>query len=243
MSVRRLVAGNWKMNGSRALADSLVGTLAERMAEAKPACRVAVCPPAHLLDAAVAAAAQRVAVGAQDCSPEAGAGAFTGEIAAAMLAEAGCAYVIVGHSERRQRHGEDDALVRRKAESGSAAGLTPIVCVGETLEERSAGKALTVVTQQVRRSLPEGAGPVVVAYEPVWAIGTGRTATGDDIAQMHAAIAEELGARRDAVPLLYGGSVKAGNAGEILATPGVDGALVGGASLTLDDFWAIVEAA
>jgi len=162
-----------------------------------------------------------------------------------MLAEAGCRYVIVGHSERRQRHGEGDDLVRSKTSRALEAGLVPIICVGETLDEREAGNAVARVTGQVRGSLPAeaGAGAVVVAYEPVWAIGTGRTATADDIAEMHAAIGAELGDLRAGVPILYGGSVKSGNAQAILSTAGVDGALVGGASLTLEEFWAIVQAA
>ncbi len=241
----RLVAGNWKMNGARALVAALIGGLAQRMSDAPPRCSVALCPPAHLLERASAAAADRVLIGAQDCSDEAGPGAFTGELSAAMLAEAGCRYVIVGHSERRQRHNESDTLVQAKASRVLEAGLVPIVCVGETLAEREAGNALARVTGQVRGSLPvqARAGALVVAYEPVWAIGTGRTATGADIAEMHAAIASELGEMRAGVPILYGGSVKAENAAEILSTPGVDGALVGGASLTLEAFWAIVEAA
>ncbi len=241
----RLVAGNWKMNGSRALVGEMIGGLAERMSGAPPRCGVAVCPPAHLLEAARAAAGEGVQIGGQDCSDEAGPGAFTGELSAAMLADAGCRYVIVGHSERRQRLGEDDALVRAKAGQALAAGLIPIICVGEVLSEREAGEAVARVTAQVRGSLPDGAkrGAVVVAYEPVWAIGTGLTATGEDIAEMHAAIGRELGDLRQVVPILYGGSVKAKNAGEILSTAGVDGALVGGASLALDEFWAIVAAA
>jgi len=241
----RLVAGNWKMNGGPEMAAELVGALAVRCRERPPACAVAACPPAHLLSAAVSAAAGGLRLGAQDCSDEEGPGAFTGEISAAMLAEIGCHYVIVGHSERRQRHAESDALVRAKAERALSAGLVPIVCIGETLEEREAGRALELVTGQLRASLP-AAPPereIVVAYEPIWAIGTGRTATAEDIERMHRALGEELGARRDATALLYGGSVKPGNAAEILSLAGVDGALVGGASLKLEDFWGIVEAA
>ncbi|MEQ8655415.1 MAG: triose-phosphate isomerase [Kiloniellales bacterium] len=238
-----LVAGNWKMNGSPALVGDLVAGLAKRLGETSVACEVSVCPPAHLLAAAVAEAGSRLAVGGQDCSPEAGPGAFTGEISAEMLAAAGCRHVIVGHSERRERHGETNALVRAKAERALEAGLVPIVCVGETKEQREAGEAIAVVSQQLRESLPEGyrAETAVVAYEPVWAIGTGLTATLDDIAEIHAALGSVMGSNR--TPILYGGSVKPGNAAEILATAGVDGALVGGASLKLDDFWAIVKAA
>ncbi len=239
----RLVAGNWKMNGSLALTQELVAGLARRLVGATPAAVVAVCPPAHLLAAAVAAAGPKLAVGGQDCSDEAGPGAFTGEISAGMLAESGCRYVIVGHSERRERHGESDALVRAKAERSLAAGLIPIVCIGETKDQREAGRAVEVVTGQLSGSLPKGYGAdnVVVAYEPVWAIGTGLTATTADIEEIHAALGGVMAERR--APILYGGSVKAANAAEILSTPGVDGALVGGASLKLDEFWAIVEAA
>ncbi|MEO1192548.1 MAG: triose-phosphate isomerase [Pseudomonadota bacterium] len=249
----RLVAGNWKMNGDRALARDLVSGLAAKAAETPPACALAVCPPAFLLDAVAAAASPAIALGAQDCSDEAGPGAFTGEISASQLAEAGCRYVIVGHSERRQRHGETSALVQAKAARVMEAGLVPIICVGETLETREAGDAQSFVTGQLRDSLPlelaakaseNGEGPaLVVAYEPVWAIGTGRSATTDDIAEMHTALAELLGPLRARTPLLYGGSVKPGNAAEIFATAEVDGALVGGASLTLDAFWGIATAA
>ncbi len=239
----RLVAGNWKMNGSLALAKDLVGGLTRRLSETRVGCAVAVCPPAHLLLPVLAEAGSGLAVGGQDCSDEAGPGAFTGELSSAMLAEAGCRYVIVGHSERRQRHGESNALVRAKAERALEAGLVPIVCIGESREEREAGEAVAVVSRQLRESLPEAyeAEGLVVAYEPVWAIGTGLTATTADIAEIHAALGGIMGARR--APILYGGSVKAANAAEILSTAGVDGALVGGASLKLEEFWAIVAAA
>ncbi len=238
-----LVAGNWKMNGSPALVGDLVCGLAQRLGAGAIACEVSVCPPAHLLSAVVDKAGPRLSVGGQDCSPEAGPGAFTGEISAQMLAEAGCRHVIVGHSERRERHKESNALVRAKAQRALEAGLVPIVCVGETKAEREAGEAIAVVSAQLRESLPEGftAYSVVVAYEPVWAIGTGLTATLDDIAEIHAALGAVMGTNR--TQILYGGSVKPGNAAEILGTAGVDGALVGGASLKLEDFWAIVEAA
>ncbi len=245
----RLVAGNWKMNGSPALMQELVDGLAQRLSEQAVDCNVAVCPPAHLLADAVrvlsfseASAGDGLAIGAQDCSDEAGPGAFTGEISAQMLADCGCRYVIVGHSERRERHGESNALVRAKAERALAAGLTPIVCIGETRAQREVGQAAAVVSTQLSESLPEGydGEMVVVAYEPVWAIGTGLTATTADIAEIHAALGQVMGAKR--APILYGGSVKAANAAEILATAGVDGALVGGASLKPAEFLAIVEA-
>jgi triosephosphate isomerase len=244
----KLVAGNWKMNGDRAMARSLLADLAARQQQSPAACAVAVCPPAHLLPPVVeAAAGRRILVGAQDCSAEAGPGAFTGEISAAMLRATGCDYVIVGHSERRARHGESDALVRAKAGRALDAGLIPIICVGETLAEREAGRAVEVVRRQVAGSLPEAARLqlVVVAYEPVWAIGTGKTATPDDVRAMHAEIRAQLaglGPQVPPVPLLHGGSVKPDNAAELMAQPNVDGALVGGASLKAADFWAIVQA-
>ena len=244
----KLVAGNWKMNGDRAMAAALLAELARRQAETPAACAVAICPPAQLLPlVAEAAAGRRIQVGAQDCSAEAGPGAFTGEISAAMLREAGCDYVIVGHSERRARHGESDALVRDKAERALAARLIPIICVGETLAEREAGEAVAVVRRQVEGSLPAAARlqAVVIAYEPVWAIGTGRNATPADVRAMHGeirALVAGLGPQVPPVPLLYGGSVKPDNAAELLAQPNVDGALVGGASLKAADFWAIVRA-
>ncbi|GAB5469095.1 MAG: triose-phosphate isomerase [Rhodospirillales bacterium] len=241
----RLVAGNWKMNGTSDLARELAAGLAERVAASAPACSVVICPPAPLLGLAQASAAGRVALGGQDCSDEAGPGAFTGEVSARMLADAGCGYVIVGHSERRQRHGEESALVQAKAARALEAGLVPIICVGETLAQREAGQAVEVVSTQVRESLPEAAAAqtVVLAYEPVWAIGSGLTATLADIAEIHRAVGAVLGPIRARTAILYGGSVKPANAREILTTEGVDGALVGGASLKLDDFWGIVAAA
>ncbi len=244
----KLVAGNWKMNGDKAMAQALVADLAARQAAKRAASAVVLCPPAYLLpQVAAAAAGKRLNVGGQDCSAEAGPGAFTGEISATMLRDAGCDYVIVGHSERRARHGESDALVRAKAERALAAGLIPIICVGETLEQRQSGDAVAVVRRQVAGSLPDSARQqvVVIAYEPVWAIGTGKTATPDDVRAMHGEIRAQvagLGPQVPPVPLLYGGSVKPDNAAELMAQPNVDGALVGGASLKAADFWAIVEA-
>ncbi len=203
---------------------------------------ILVCPPATLVAAVAAAlAGSPVATGGQDChaNPK---GAHTGDIAAAMLADAGATYVILGHSERRADHAETDAQVKAKAIAAIAAGLTPIVCVGETLAQREAGQAESVVRNQVTGSLPEGfaAAGGVVAYEPVWAIGTGKTPTEADIAAIHAALRQAVGAT---TRLLYGGSVKPGNAAAILALPDVDGALVGGASLVAEDFLAIARAA
>jgi len=242
-----LIAGNWKMHGlTAALAE--VEALAGMLAGGRPDCTVCLCPPATLL----AAMSQRtkaagIATGGQDCHPAAS-GAHTGDISAAMLADAGARYVIVGHSERRTDHGEDDALVRDKTLAGLAAGLTPIICVGETRAEREAGRAVEVVAGQLAGSVPDAAGEqaVVVAYEPVWAIGTGLTPTGDDIAAMHRAIRERLVARFGgagaAIHILYGGSMKPGNAREILAIADVDGGLVGGASLLAKDFYSIISA-
>ncbi len=244
----KLVAGNWKMNGSPGASDALVAALLERQQATPAAAAVVLCPPAHLLQRVGEALAGTVLqLGAQDCSNEAGPGAFTGEISAAMLQRIGCGYVILGHSERRQRHGESDALVAAKAEQALAAGLIPIVCVGESLAQREAGEAESVVRRQVAQSLPAAAAArlVVLAYEPIWAIGTGRTATPEDVAAMHAAIGQELAGRAanaPRVPILYGGSVKPDNAASLLSTAGVDGALVGGASLKAEDFWGIVSA-
>ncbi|NWG70285.1 MAG: triose-phosphate isomerase [Parvularculaceae bacterium] len=235
--MRKLIAGNWKMNGVSA---SLVE--AERLMAlfefAGP--EIVICPPATL----VAAMAARfrgspLLVGGQDCHAQPS-GAHTGDISAEMLKDAGASYVIVGHSERRQDHGESDAAVRAKAEAGRRAGLAPIVCVGETESERRAGRETEVVGRQLEGSLPRGPGPIVIAYEPVWAIGTGLTPTPEDIAAMHAFIRGRAGG---GVRLLYGGSVKPTNARDILHLPEVNGALVGGASLKAEEFHAIVRAA
>lgn len=249
MTVRRkLIAGNWKMNGSTAMTGDLAGALTAKAAAAAPACDVAVCPPFPFLSAAAAALADSaVALGAQDCAVKVS-GAHTGDVAAEMLADVGCRYVIVGHSERRADHGEGDALVAAKATAARRAGLTAIICVGETEAERVAGRALDVVAGQLAGSIPEGASAedTVIAYEPVWAIGTGKTATPGDVAEMHAHIRGQLVGKiqdADKVRILYGGSVKASNAAELLAVENVDGALVGGASLVAADFWAIVAAA
>ncbi len=245
---RKLIAGNWKMNGLRQSAAALAGALAERARAAGPlGWDPLVCPPATLLGpVGEALAGTAVALGGQDCHP-AQSGAHTGDVSAEMLADAGCRYVIVGHSERRADHGEGDTEVRAKAEAAAAAGLVPIVCVGETAAQRGAGAALQVIEDQVSGSLPAGvAGSnLVIAYEPVWAIGTGQTATPADVAEVHGHIRELLGrllggaGAAKAVRILYGGSVKPDNAAELLAVADVDGALVGGASLKAEDFWAI----
>ena len=232
-----LIAGNWKMNGLRAaLAEvEAVG----RGLDETGGPEVLICPPATLLAPMREAASAGIALGGQDCHAEAS-GAHTGDVSAEMLADAGASYVIVGHSERRADHAETDALVRAKAEAARRAGLTPIVCVGETKQEREGGRAETVVRGQMKGSLPGGRSPLVVAYEPVWAIGTGLTPTEEDIGAMHAALRDATG---PGVRLLYGGSVKPANVAAILALPDVNGALVGGASLKASDFLGIVRAA
>ena len=243
-----LVAGNWKMNGSKA-SRGLIGEIAAGYGEAlRKSVDLLVCPPAVLIPLAVDAAnGTGIAVGGQDCHAKAS-GAHTGDIAAAMLAEAGATYIIVGHSERRTDYAETDAIVKAKAEAALAAGLVGIVCVGETKDEREAGRALAVVEGQVRGSLPAGATAVntVIAYEPVWAIGTGLVPTVADVEAMHADIRRVLGdlvpAEAAGIRILYGGSVKPGNAKELLGVANVDGALVGGASLVAKDFLGIAEA-
>ncbi|HRP11763.1 MAG TPA: triose-phosphate isomerase [Terricaulis sp.] len=247
MAARKpLIAGNWKMHGRRAdLAEA--AALESAAGEALKRLDVLICPPAPYLEAALAAVAGgAVLVGAQDCSPAAADAARTGEVSAGMLADVGAQYVIVGHSERRSLFGETDETVRQKAEAAQAAGLTPIVCVGETQAQRDAGQAGAVVAAQVRASTPAGADRLVVAYEPVWAIGGSRTPTLAEIAEIHSLVRNELisryGAGADGVRVLYGGSVNPKNAGEIFAVDGVDGALVGRAALKAADFSAIIKA-
>jgi triosephosphate isomerase len=238
--MKSLIAGNWKMNGLSA-ASAEIKTLIDKYSGSMPEDRdVLICPPATLVMAfASSFSDEGIEFGGQDCHPKES-GAHTGDVSAAMLADAGAAYVIVGHSERRADHGETDAEVKGKAEAGLNAGLSPIICVGETKEEREAGKALDVVSSQLEGSLPETQSAFVIAYEPVWAIGTGLTPTIEDIAEMHAHI---RGKTRTDIRILYGGSVKPGNAKEILAVDHVNGALVGGASLKADDFYGIISAA
>ena len=245
--VRPLFAGNWKMHGSMREATSLA--LAVQEGATGLGAELLVCPVfLHVPLVAGVLQGGGIAVGAQDCH-RAAKGAHTGDVAAAMLADAGARYVILGHSERRADHAETDAVVRAKAEAAIAAGLTPIVCVGETEAERLAGEAEAVVGRQLAGSIPDGFGAAggVVAYEPVWAIGTGRTPTEADIAAIHTTIRGALSARFGEAGararILYGGSVKPGNAAAILALPHVDGALVGGASLVAADFLAIGRAA
>jgi triosephosphate isomerase len=246
--VRPFVAGNWKMNGlSASLGEIDAMRRAVDAGEAGEA-ELAVCPPATLLaQAAWKLRGSLLALGAQDCAPEPS-GAFTGDISAPMLKDAGAKYVIVGHSERRTLHHETDALVRAKAEAALKAGLIPIICVGETQAEREAGQQAAVVIRQLRRSLPPGqtSDTVVIAYEPVWAIGTGLTPTPGDVAVVHngiRALLTEIGGPSAAkTRLLYGGSVKPSNCQELLTLDNVDGALVGGASLKAADFLAIAAA-
>jgi triosephosphate isomerase len=245
-SRRPLIAGNWKMNGLAKTGLALARDIAARRAAGDPGCDIVLCPPATLVRAvAEAVAGSAVAVGGQDCHAKP-AGAHTGDIAAPMLADAGCRYVILGHSERRQDHQESSEQVRSKVEAALAAGLVAILCVGESAAERDAGVALGVVARQLGASLPAAARPdqVVVAYEPVWAIGTGRTPTLPEIQEMHTHLRDLLSRAMPggaATRLLYGGSMKPDNARPILGQPDVDGGLIGGASLKADDFWAIVQ--
>ena len=248
-TIRPLVAGNWKMNGLTAQLAELQA-LKDRLArEPVSEADVLVCPPATLLaQARWALRGGTTALGAQDCHPLAS-GAHTGDISAEMLANAGASAVIVGHSERRTDHGETDALVRAKAEAAHRAHLTAIICVGETEKERRDGETLEIVKRQLHGSVPKGARATdtVIAYEPVWAIGTGLTPTLEDVAEVHGFIRAELrqllGEREaNRLRILYGGSVKPANAGELLFVPEVNGALVGGASLKADDFYAILAA-
>jgi triosephosphate isomerase len=244
-AIRPLIAGNWKMNGLKAAMTELEAMLAGASGVAAK-CDLLVCPPATLLAAFAGKAkgSKSLTVGAQDCHPKAS-GAHTGDLSAEMLADAGAKAIIVGHSERRADHGESDALVRQKAEAAWRAGLIAIVCIGETREQRDAGKTLDICGTQLKGSLPDGstATNLVVAYEPVWAIGTGLTPTAGDVEQVHRFIRETLTSRfrgeGAAVRILYGGSVKPSNAAELMGVANVNGALVGGASLKAADFLAI----
>lgn len=248
---RPLIAGNWKMNGTLQAGLAELGLLSDRIKATRGLPEIVICPPATLLHPLVLGlaafgVARSVGVGGQDCHAAAK-GAHTGDIAAESLRDVGCAYVIVGHSERRADHGETDAVVQAKAAAAHRAGLVAVVCIGETLAERDGGRTLEVVSRQVAGSVPADATATntVVAYEPVWAIGTGRTPMAGQVAEVHARLRADLVARFGdgaAFRLLYGGSVKASNAAELMAVPDVDGALVGGASLTAEDFWPIVEA-
>ena len=244
----RMVAGNWKMNMLHNEGMAIVNSLAEEMDPmGEIPVDVAVCPPMTLVgEVAAFVAVTRIVVGAQDCSPLEN-GAHTGDISAAMLADIGCACCIVGHSERRTHHGEDDDLVRAKALAVQKNRMTAIICIGETEEQRKAGQTIDVVTRQLEASVPEGAtsGNTVIAYEPVWAIGTGRTPTLEEIGEVHGHIRDELFDRLDydgyGVRILYGGSVNAENAHDIFRVKSVNGALVGGASMDADVFWKIIR--
>lgn len=246
-TARPLIAGNWKMNGL--YSDSLTELrqlIKNTEATGTMACDVLICPPATLLrEMAAASKNTAVDIGGQDCHAN-GKGAHTGDISAQMIAECGATYCIVGHSERRTDHGESDAVIKDKAAAAHGAGLIAIICVGETLAERESGKTLDVISAQLAGSIPveSNSDNTVIAYEPVWAIGTGKTPTPDDVKAVHAHIRQEISGRignSDATRLLYGGSVKASNADELMVIDNVDGALVGGASLKTDDFWPIVR--
>lgn len=246
-SKKKLIAGNWKMNGSLAANEALLKAIVAGLADA--ACDVAVAVPApYLAQVQVLTAGTVVAVAAQDVSKHE-AGAYTGEVSAAMLRDFGARYALVGHSERRQYHGETDAVVAEKAQRALAAGITPIVCVGETLQEREAGQTEAVVKRQLAAVIHLNGhciSEVVVAYEPVWAIGTGRTASPEQAQAVHAVLRAQLAAaseHADRIRLLYGGSMNAANAAELLAQPDIDGGLVGGASLKAPDFLQIIAAA
>ncbi|TVR99588.1 MAG: triose-phosphate isomerase [Rhodospirillales bacterium] len=249
MARRILIAGNWKMNGLQSDGLALASALATHMrGTSDPAFEMLVCPPFTLISKVVdAVAGSGIQVGGQDCHA-AEKGAHTGDTSAWMLKDLGCTYAIVGHSERRTDHGENDATVKAKAEAALAAGLRAIVCIGETLEERDAGKTLDVNRTQLHGSLPAGATAenTVIAYEPVWAIGTGRTATPEQAQEVHAMIRSELVGKlgqgvADAMRVLYGGSMNPKNAKELLAQQDIDGGLIGGASLKADDFWAVAQ--
>ncbi len=248
----KLIVGNWKMIGRKAEAITRCRALAMRAAEAEDnneeTVDVVVCPPFPLVDAVAATlSGSPILVGGQDCAA-ADDGPHTGDVSAGMLADFGCSHVLLGHSERRQTHGEIDLVVGEKAAAALRADMVAVICVGETERERRDGQALSVCARQVAGSLPQGAGGhnVVIAYEPVWAIGTGKTPTASEIAQAHQHIRAQLSRHMgdaEHVPILYGGSVRPDNAIEILSVPNVDGVLVGKASLSVDEFWAIIEAA
>jgi len=238
--MKPLIAGNWKMNGLSASVKEIEKLIGLFDGAAPEDAEVLVCPPATLVGLfATEFSDEGIGIGGQDCHPKTS-GAHTGDISAEMLADAGAGYIIVGHSERRAAYGETDADVRAKAEAVQRAGLTPIICVGETESQRRAGRELDIVGAQLTGSIPPEAKSYVVAYEPVWAIGTGLTPTIDDIGAMHDFI---RGKTRKDVRILYGGSVKPGNAREILSVQNVNGALVGGASLKAEDFASIIKAA
>ncbi|MBC8338988.1 MAG: triose-phosphate isomerase [Rhodospirillales bacterium] len=246
---RPLIAGNWKMNGQKSDGLSLAEALAQRMkAESDPVFDMVVCPPFTLVaDVGNAIADSGIGLGGQDCHTAEN-GAHTGDISATMLSDIGCGFVIVGHSERRTDHGETDLGVKAKAAAAQAAGLCAIICIGETEAERDAGQTFDVVKTQLSGSVPDGstAANTVIAYEPVWAIGTGRTPSLEEVQEVHALIREELTkavgeSHANGTRVLYGGSMKPENARELIALEDVDGGLIGGASLKAEDFWAIAQ--
>ena len=251
--MKKLIAGNWKMNGSLAANEALLTALAQGLSVVKPACEVAICVPAPYLAQVQALRAARpglsaIDLGAQDLSAQAS-GAYTGEVSAAMLQDFACRYVIVGHSERRQYHHESDLTVADKAKAALSCGITPIVCVGETLAEREAGHTEDVVKRQLAAVIHTNGhciSEIVVAYEPVWAIGTGKTASPEEAQAVHAVLRTQLKAASDQsarVKILYGGSMNAANAATLLMQPDIDGGLIGGASLKAADFLTIITAA
>lgn len=246
--MKKLIAGNWKMNGSLAANDALVRELVRGL-DGNAGCTVAVCVPApYLAQVQALRAGTPLELGAQDVSEQAE-GAYTGEVSAAMLKEFGVRYVIIGHSERRQYHGETDAAVADKTKAALAAGITPIVCVGETLAQRDAGRTVDIVKRQMAAVIHTNGhciSEIVIAYEPVWAIGTGKTASPGEAQQVHAVLRAQLKAatpQADRVHILYGGSMNPANAASLLAQPDIDGGLIGGASLKAPDFLQIVRAA
>ncbi len=249
MARKKLIAGNWKMNGRLADGVDLAkGIAAEVKALGKTQCEFLVCPPFTILSAVKKALrGAKVALGAQDCHFNEK-GAHTGDISPLMLTDLGCTYVILGHSERRADHAESNELINKKAVAAHKAGLKAVICIGETLEQRDAGKTIDVCKEQILGSVPDDstAADTVIAYEPVWAIGTGKTPTANDVEEVHAAVrkvlAKKLGkGNANKMRILYGGSVKPGNAKEFLSLPDVDGALIGGASLKVEDFMAIAK--
>jgi len=249
-SRRALVAGNWKMNGLKGSKAEITALLKHwDKANPKPKCDILICPPALILERLkLAANGSRLKFGGQDCHANPS-GAHTGDISAEMFKDAGAAFVIVGHSERRADHNESNDQVQAKAQAVHRAGLIAIICIGETQAERKAGNTIKIVNAQIKGSLPKGvtAKNTVIAYEPVWAIGTGLTPTVQDVEKVHSAIRKQLtklmgGDEADKMRILYGGSVKPANAGELMAASDVDGALVGGASLKAKDFWGIIQA-
>lgn len=243
---QKLIVANWKMNGTQEFSRDLAADLAERWFASPPLHQIVVCPPFPYLSIVLNRLfGTKIACGAQDCSVHEK-GAYTGEISPLMVRDIGCRYVIVGHSERRHHHQETSTLVRQKAETALKAGLKPIICIGETLADREDQKTLKILEEQLTESIPEGYQELAIAYEPVWAIGTGKTATIEEILEVHTFIRSWMQKNRQKggdIPILYGGSVTEQNAKEILSLNDVDGVLVGGASLKVESFWQIIQAA